>query len=89
MAAWHSGNVCRAASNARHKASSPRPPPSSALISLVLNLYGAPGKALRKLESLEWAELLLKMVGLFARDLTFYLQEQGELPIAEEEMSIQ
>ncbi|MGH2479929.1 MAG: NrfD/PsrC family molybdoenzyme membrane anchor subunit [Ktedonobacteraceae bacterium] len=39
---------------------------SSALISLVLRLYGAPGKALRKLERLEWAALLLEMVGLCA-----------------------
>lgn len=39
---------------------------SSALISLVLRLYGAPGKALRKLERLEWAALLLEMAGLCA-----------------------
>lgn len=39
---------------------------SSALISFFLRLYGAPGKALRKLERLEWAALLLEMAGLFA-----------------------
>lgn len=39
---------------------------SSALIGLVLRVFGAPGKALRKLERLEWAALLLEMAGLFA-----------------------
>jgi formate-dependent nitrite reductase membrane component NrfD len=39
---------------------------SSALIGLVLRLVGAPGKALRKLERLEWAALLLEMGGLLA-----------------------
>ncbi|MEO7021823.1 MAG: NrfD/PsrC family molybdoenzyme membrane anchor subunit [Ktedonobacteraceae bacterium] len=39
---------------------------SSALISLVLHLYGTPGKAIHKLERLEWAALLLEMTGLFA-----------------------
>lgn len=39
---------------------------SSALIGLALRLFGAPGRALRKLERLEWAALLLEMGGLFA-----------------------
>jgi len=39
---------------------------SSALIGLVLRLVGAPGKALHKLERLEWAALSLEITGLFA-----------------------
>lgn len=39
---------------------------SAALIGLVLRLAGAPGRALHKLERLEWAALLTEMVGLFA-----------------------
>jgi formate-dependent nitrite reductase membrane component NrfD len=39
---------------------------SAALIGLVLRLVGAPGKALHKLERLEWAALMLEMIGLFA-----------------------
>jgi formate-dependent nitrite reductase membrane component NrfD len=39
---------------------------SSALIALVLRISGAPGRALRKLERLEWAALLLEIVGLLA-----------------------
>ncbi|HEU5383930.1 MAG TPA: NrfD/PsrC family molybdoenzyme membrane anchor subunit [Ktedonobacteraceae bacterium] len=39
---------------------------SSALIGLVLRIVGAPGKALHKLERLEWAALLLEMAGLLA-----------------------
>ena len=39
---------------------------SSALISLVLRLTGAPTGALHKLERLEWAALLVEMTGLFA-----------------------
>jgi formate-dependent nitrite reductase membrane component NrfD len=39
---------------------------SSALIGLVLRLAGTPGRALRKLERLEWAALLLEMIGLLA-----------------------
>ncbi|HET8845511.1 MAG TPA: NrfD/PsrC family molybdoenzyme membrane anchor subunit [Ktedonobacteraceae bacterium] len=39
---------------------------SSALIGLVLRLFGAPGKALHKLERLEWMALLLEISGLFA-----------------------
>lgn len=39
---------------------------SSALIGLVLRISGAPGRALRKLERLEWAALLVEMSGLFA-----------------------
>lgn len=38
---------------------------SSALISLVLRLTGAPRRALHKLERLEWAALLVEMTGLF------------------------
>ncbi|HZR39990.1 MAG TPA: NrfD/PsrC family molybdoenzyme membrane anchor subunit [Ktedonobacteraceae bacterium] len=37
---------------------------SSALISLILRLVGAPAKALHKLERLEWAAMLVEMVGL-------------------------
>lgn len=39
---------------------------SSALIGFVLRLTGAPSKALHKLERLEWAALLLEIVGLLA-----------------------
>jgi formate-dependent nitrite reductase membrane component NrfD len=39
---------------------------SSGLIGLVLRISGAPGKALRKLERLEWAALLLEIAGLLA-----------------------
>lgn len=39
---------------------------SSALISLVLRLSGAPASALHKLERMEWAALLVEMTGLFA-----------------------
>src|SRR5437588_10101694 len=39
---------------------------SSALISLVLRLTGAPAHVLHKLERFEWAALLVEMVGLFA-----------------------
>ncbi len=39
---------------------------SSALIGLLLRLTGAPGKAVRKLERLEWAALLIEMSGLVA-----------------------
>ena len=39
---------------------------SSALISLVLRLSGAPGHVLHKLERLEWAALLVEMTGLLA-----------------------
>lgn len=39
---------------------------SSALIGLVLRLFGAPGRALRKLERLEWAALLVEITGLLA-----------------------
>jgi formate-dependent nitrite reductase membrane component NrfD len=39
---------------------------SSALIGIVLRIFGAPGRALRKLERLEWAALLIEMTGLFA-----------------------
>src|SRR5258708_11723709 len=39
---------------------------SSALIGLVLRIVGAPGKALHKLERLEWAALLVEMTGLLA-----------------------
>jgi formate-dependent nitrite reductase membrane component NrfD len=39
---------------------------SSALISLVLRLTGAPASALHKLERMEWAALLVEMTGLFA-----------------------
>lgn len=39
---------------------------SSALIGLVLHLFGAPGRALRKLERLEWGALLVEMTGLLA-----------------------
>ena len=39
---------------------------SSALISLVLRLAGAPVKVLQKLERLEWVALLTEMAGLFA-----------------------
>ena len=39
---------------------------SSALISLILRIVGAPGRTLRKLERLEWAALLLEMTGLLA-----------------------
>ena len=38
----------------------------SSLISLVLRITGAPASALRKLERLEWAALLIEMVGLLA-----------------------
>ena len=39
---------------------------SSALISLILRIVGAPSRTLRKLERLEWAALLVEMTGLFA-----------------------
>jgi len=39
---------------------------SAALIGLVLRIVGAPGKALHKLECLEWAALLVEMTGLLA-----------------------
>lgn len=39
---------------------------SSALIGLILRLGRAPGKALHKLERLEWAALLLEILGLLA-----------------------
>ncbi len=39
---------------------------SSALISLVLRIARAPASTLHKLERMEWAALLLEMVGLFA-----------------------
>lgn len=39
---------------------------SSALISLVLRLTGAPAHALHKLERFEWAALIVEMVGLFS-----------------------
>lgn len=39
---------------------------SSALISLILRLVGAPARTLRKLERLEWAALLVEITGLFA-----------------------
>ncbi|MFL5625062.1 MAG: NrfD/PsrC family molybdoenzyme membrane anchor subunit [Ktedonobacteraceae bacterium] len=39
---------------------------SSALISLILHIIGAPGHVLHKLERLEWAALLVEMSGLFA-----------------------
>jgi formate-dependent nitrite reductase membrane component NrfD len=39
---------------------------SSALISLVLRLTGAPAHVLHKLERFEWAALLVEMVGLFS-----------------------
>ncbi|HEY1352882.1 MAG TPA: NrfD/PsrC family molybdoenzyme membrane anchor subunit [Ktedonobacteraceae bacterium] len=39
---------------------------SSALIGLVLQLAGTPGRALRKLERLEWAALLLEIIALLA-----------------------
>jgi len=38
---------------------------STALISLVLRIIGAPASVLHKLERLEWAGLLLEMTGLF------------------------
>ncbi len=43
---------------------------SSALISLVLRIFGAPARTLHKLERLEWTATLLEMVGL----LTFLRQ---------------
>jgi formate-dependent nitrite reductase membrane component NrfD len=39
---------------------------SSALISLILRLVGAPAKALHKLERLEWAAMLIEMGGILA-----------------------
>ena len=39
---------------------------SAALIGLVLRIFGAPGRAMHKLEKLEWAALLVEMTGLFA-----------------------
>ena len=39
---------------------------SSALISLILRIVGAPSRTLRKLERLEWAALLVEITGLFA-----------------------
>jgi formate-dependent nitrite reductase membrane component NrfD len=39
---------------------------SAALIGLVLGIFGAPGRAMHKLEKLEWAALLIEMTGLFA-----------------------
>jgi formate-dependent nitrite reductase membrane component NrfD len=39
---------------------------STALISFVLRLAGAPASALHKLERLEWAALLVEMIGLLA-----------------------
>lgn len=39
---------------------------SSALIGLVLRIFGAPGRTLHKLERLEWAALLVEMTGLLA-----------------------
>ncbi|MEO6888337.1 MAG: NrfD/PsrC family molybdoenzyme membrane anchor subunit [Ktedonobacteraceae bacterium] len=39
---------------------------SSALLSLALRLSGAPARTLHKLERLEWAALLLEMLGLLA-----------------------
>ena len=45
---------------------------SSALISLVLRVVGAPTKTLHKLERLEWAAMLLEMIGLFA-----FLRQSG------------
>lgn len=39
---------------------------SIALIGLMLRIAGAPGRALHKLERLEWATLLVEMTGLFA-----------------------
>jgi formate-dependent nitrite reductase membrane component NrfD len=45
---------------------------SSALISLVLRLIGAPASVLHKLERLEWTALLIEMTGLFA-----FLRQSG------------
>lgn len=45
---------------------------SSALISLVLRLVGAPAKTLHKLERLEWVAMLVEMVGLLA-----FLRQSG------------
>jgi formate-dependent nitrite reductase membrane component NrfD len=39
---------------------------SSALISLILRIVGAPSRTLRKLERLEWAALLVEITGLLA-----------------------
>ncbi|HLI71285.1 MAG TPA: NrfD/PsrC family molybdoenzyme membrane anchor subunit [Ktedonobacteraceae bacterium] len=39
---------------------------SSALMSLILHLVGAPGRTLRKLGRLEWTALLVEMTGLLA-----------------------
>jgi formate-dependent nitrite reductase membrane component NrfD len=39
---------------------------SSALISLILRLVGAPARTLHKLERLEWAAMLIEMIGLLA-----------------------
>ncbi len=39
---------------------------SSALISLVLRLVGAPARTLHKLERMEWLAMLVEMLGLFA-----------------------
>ena len=39
---------------------------SSALISLILHITGAPARSLHKLEKLEWGAMLLELVGLLA-----------------------
>ena len=39
---------------------------SAALLSLVLRIVGVPLKTLHKLEQMEWAAMLLEMIGLFA-----------------------
>jgi formate-dependent nitrite reductase membrane component NrfD len=39
---------------------------ATALISLILRIIGAPAKTLRKLEHIEWFNMLIEMLGIFA-----------------------